>query len=182
MRGKQLGRGCVLLLLASAVTTGCVAKATDQEIEAMCENLVKLRGEVNTDPVEKLIADVKESYQREEKRLEAWKARDLKGWDDELAAKLNDAKDDAEKAALTEEYTKKKEVTASKHDPDIQALPGKMAAAIEEAKKKAEDNKAAFKAAVDECIGKAKTEGVSQKAAQCRIKATSTDQYWNACR
>ena len=182
MVAKRTGQRFGLLLLASAVVTGCMAKATDQEIQTMCENLVKLRGEVNTDPEEKLIADVKESFQREEKRLKDWKARDLKGWDDELAAKLAATENDEQKKALDEEYAKKKEVTASKHDPDIQALPEKMNKAIEEAKKKAEDNKAAFKAAVDECISKSKKEGVTQKVAQCRIGATTTDQYWNSCR
>lgn len=179
---KRFGKGCVLLVLTGAFTTGCVTKATDQEIQSMCENLVKLRGEVSTEPVEKLIAEVKESFLREEKRLQDWKARDLKGWDDELAAKLVEAADDAAKSALQAEYAKKKEVTAAKHDPDIQELPEKMNAAVKEAEKKAEDNKAAFKAAVDECIGSSKKEGVSQKAAQCRINAQTTDKYWNSCR
>ena len=57
-----------------------------------------------------------------------------------------------------------------------------MNKAIDEAKKKAADNKVAFKAAVDECVAKSKQEGVSQKIAQCRITATSSDKYWNGCR
>ena len=182
MMQRQTPLTYVLTVAIGIAAVGCVAKASDQEMQSMCENLVKLRGEINTDPAEKLIAEVKEEYQREEKRLKDWKDRDLKGWDDELNAKLASAADDAEKAALTEEYTKKKEITASKHDPDIQALPEKMNKAIEAAKKKAEDNAAALKAAVTECVTQAKKEGVSQKAAQCRIKATTTDQYWNACR
>ncbi len=168
------------LILLSA--SSCVAPATDQEITAMCENLVKLRREVNMDSLEKLTKDVNEQYAREEIRLKEWKERDLKGWDDELQTKLSSMTNEKEKSALTEEYKKKKEITAGQHDPGINELPGKLAEALEEAKRKAADNKAAFDAAVKACFDQSKREGVSQKSAQCRIKAETPDKYWNACR
>jgi colicin import membrane protein len=156
--------------------------ATDDEITKMCDSLVRLRGEVDGSSAEELAKTTKERIDREEKRLKDWKARDMKGWDDELAAKLAATEDEEEKKKIQEEYTKKKEVSASKHDPGIAAIAEKRKTAMEEAKKKAAENKAAWDAAVSECVAQAKKEGVSQKVAQCRITAQSTDEYWNKCR
>lgn len=167
---------------AGIICTGCIQEASEQEIEAMCENLVKIRGEVDMSSEAELIAQVKESFKKEEKRLRDWKARDLKGWDDELEAKLKEAKDDAEKAKLKEEYEKKKVVTASKHDPGIDGIGDKMKKSIESAKKKVVENQALYAKKVEECITSGKKEGVSQKVAQCRIKAENPDTYWNVCR
>ena len=178
----RLGAPLWLSGIAGSMALGCMTQATDQEIQGMCENLIKLRGEIDMSEESVLIANVEEDFQREKKRLLEWKARDLKGWDDELDAKLKDIEDEEEKAKLTEEYNKKKEITASKHDPGIEALDGKKAAAIDAAKKKAVENRAAYQKAVEACAQQAKKESVSQKVAQCRIKAASADAYWNSCR
>ncbi len=171
-----------LVTLAGLVGPGCVTEATEQEIQSMCENLVKIRGEVDLSSDAELIADVEASFKKEAKRLKDWKARDLKGWDDELAAKLKDIEDEEEKSKLKEEYEKKKQITASKHDPGIDGLGAKKLKAIEAAKKKALENQALFKKKTEECVAKAKKEGVSQKVAVCRIKAKTSDAYWNVCR
>lgn len=162
--------------------TACMPAATDDELNQMCDNLVKLRGEISKASEKELIAAEEERFKKEEIRLKEWKARDLKGWDEELEAKLAEAKKDDEKEALKAEYAKKKAITASKHDPDINALDGKKKEAIEAAKKKAKENEADWEAAVQECIDKAKAQGITQKVAQCRITADSVDHYWNRCR
>jgi hypothetical protein len=159
-----------------------MTQATESELKGMCENLIELRGEIDLSEESVLVANVEEDFKKERKRLLDWKARDLKGWDDELAAELKNIEDDEEKKKLTEEYAKKKEITASRHDPGIDALDGKKTAAIEAAKKKVVENKAAFEKAVAECVTEAQKEGISQKMAQCRIKADSADKYWNSCR
>jgi hypothetical protein len=161
---------------------GCIPNATDDELKQMCENLVKLRGDIDNSSEAQLIAAEEERFKKEAIRLEDWKARDLKGWDDELQAKLAGVEKEEEKEALQAEYAKKKAITASKHDPGIAALDGKKKQAIEAAKKKAVENQAAWDGAVRDCTEKARQEGVSQKMAQCRITASSVDQYWNACR
>ncbi len=171
-----------LFVLAGIFATACVTSATDEEIGKMCDNLVKLRGDVDASSVAEKSAEVKERYQREEKRLKDWKARDLKAWDEELEAKLKATEDEEEQAKLKEEYGKKKAITESKHDPGIAELPKKLEAALAKAKAEVDENQKAWKAAVDECAAKAKKEGVSQKVAQCRIAAESTDKYWNSCR
>jgi hypothetical protein len=179
---NRAGRFLGMSMFCGGVTLGCIPEATEQEMKAMCENLVKLRGEIDLSDEAELIAEVEEEFKREAKRLKDWKERDLKGWDDELTAKLKALTDDAEKESLKAEYEKKKQITASKHDPGIAALDGKKKAAIDAAKKKAVENRGLYAKAVEECVSKAKKEGVSQKVATCRIKANSTDAYWNACR
>ena len=161
---------------------GCIPKATDDELKQMCESLVKLRGEIDLSSEKELIAAEEERFRKEAIRLKEWKARDMKGWDDELAAKLAEVEKEEEKEALKAEYEKKKQITVSKHDPGIAALDGKKKQAIEAAKKEAVENQAAYDGAVRDCSDQAKKEGVSQKVAQCRITATSVDQYWNVCR
>ena len=181
-----MGRRVAMILgvgtFLGAVCTGCIKEASEQEIRAMCKNLVKIRGEVDLSSEAELIAQVKESFKKEEKRLRDWKARDLKGWDDELEAKLKGIEDEAEQEKLKAEYAKKKEVTASKHDPGIDGLGDKMKKAIESAKKKAVENQGLYAKKVEECVAEGKKEGVSQKVAQCRMKAENPDTYWNVCR
>ena len=63
--------------------------------------------------------------------------------------------------------------------PEHQSLTEKM---IAEAKKEADDSRQAWTLAVDECVTKARKEGVSQELAKCRIVAQTADKYWNGCR
>ena len=164
------------------VVVSCVPAATDGEIGQMCENLVGLRADGPL-PVEKdLLARVDEDFKTREKKLVDWRAKDLKGWDVELAAKLEKAETDEEKAKLNEDYTKKKEVTSKQFEPDFQALGPAKEAAVKDAKKKVVDEKAGRDEEVKRCVAEAKNEGPSQKVAQCRIKAQSVDAYWNQCR
>ena len=178
---KNLVIASVFCFVGTLVVS-CVPAATDGEIAQMCENLVGLRADGPL-PVEKdLLARVEEDFKAREKKLVDWRAKDLKGWDDELAAKLEKAENDEEKAKLNEDYAKKKEVTSKQFDPDFQALGPSKEAAIKEAKKKVVDEKAERDEEIKKCVTEAKNEGISQKVAQCRIKADSTDAYWNQCR
>ncbi len=164
------------------VVVSCIPAATDAEIGQMCENLVGLRADGPL-PVEKdLLASIDEDFKAQEKKLVDWRAKDLKGWDDELAAKLKEAESDEEKAKLNEDYAKKKEITSKQFDPDLQALGPNKEAAVKAAREKIADKKAERDEEVKKCVEEAATEGPSQQVAQCRIKADSTDAYWNQCR
>ena len=160
----------------------CVEQATQEESKAMCETLVRLRGKIETLNEEELLAKVEEDFNKEEVRLRAWMDRDLKAWDDEFDVKLAEAKTDEEKATLKADYEKRTEVARQKHTPGIEQLRPKKEAAKKEAKQKAEDAMSEWSASVDECLTGALKEGTPKKVAECRIKAESTDQYWNVCR
>ncbi|MCP4674974.1 MAG: hypothetical protein GY854_05605 [Deltaproteobacteria bacterium] len=172
----------LVTVIACVFAVSCMPAATDAELEQMCDNLVRLRGEVDMSTVKERVAKVEESYSREEKRLKDWLKRDIQAWDKELDVSLQELKTDEEKEKLKAEYAAKKEVTRKKHQPGIEAIGPKKEAAIKEAKKKFEESQAEFKKAATKCVEDARKEGVSQKAAQCRIKATSKDQYWNLCK
>ena len=166
------------------VVTACVPDATEQEKTAMCKNLVNLRSGGEPKSEAELVKDVKDDFVKRKKHLEDWKARDLKGWDDELASKLKkltDDKKEEESAKLKEDYAKKKKITVEQFEPDIAKLGPEEVKAIEMAKKKAVALKQERQAKVKECLDKAATEGVNQKVAQCRANAKTVDKYWNIC-
>ena len=172
----------VCAVVIGAAMMGCGTPATDAEVNDMCKNLVSLREGGPVAGEAELIAKVEDDFAKSEKRLLEWKARDLKGWDEELAAKLEKAESDEDKKALEEEYAKKKKVTEEQFAPDIAKLVPDKKAALEEAKKKAAEKQAQRDEKVAECVKEAAAEGVTQQLAQCRIKAESTDAYWNKCR
>ncbi len=178
---KKLANASTVALIG-LFSVSCAEKATQDECKKMCENLGRLRDDINTSTEKERIAKVEQSFKKEEKRLKDWLAKDLKGWDDELAGKLAELKKAKEKKALTEEYEKKKKATGEQHMPGIKELVPKKKEAIEEAKKKAKASKAAWDKAIDECVAAALKEGVSKELAECRIKAESKDKYWNLCR
>lgn len=171
-----------VLLFSGVHSVACIEKASEEQVKQMCENLVKMRGEVDTSSAEERVAKVTEKFVREEKRLTDWMERDLQGWDDELNGKLAEAKDDGEKQKLTEEYANKKEATKAQHTPGIEELKPQKEAALKEAKAKAEEAKVEWSKAVDECLKGAAKEGTSREVAECRIGATTVDKYWNVCR
>jgi len=171
-----------VLLFAGLHSVACVEKASEEQLKQMCGNLVKMRGEVDVSSAAERIAKVEEKFAKEEKRLTDWMERDLKGWDEELNAKLAEAKDEKEKKDLADDYTKKKEATKAQHVPGIEELKPKKEAALKEAKAKAEAAKTEWAKAVDDCLKAAANEGTSRSVAECRIGATTVDKYWNVCR
>jgi Zn-dependent oligopeptidase len=176
----------VFILLAVIWTTGtltaCEPPAGDEALGRMCENLVKLRGEVKVKTDAEVQAEVEERFAQTKKRLEDWLARDLASWDKELEAKLRTIEDKEEKQRISEEYAKKKEITRQQHLPGIAELEPKKTAALEEAEKKQAAARQNFGQRVEACVADARAAGTSQKLAQCRIEATSKDAYWNKCR
>jgi hypothetical protein len=180
MRRKQAL--LVVSVLMGIWVMSCVTPATDEEIESMCNNLVELRGEISNPAVETMVSDIQVRFDKETSQLEANRTREQKMLNEDLQAKLDATDNEEEKAKLKEEYASKIQEVASKHEPGIAAMTAKKQEAVEEAKKQADQNRAAWNEAVTQCTTQAKNEGVSQEVARCRIQADSTDKYWNACR
>ena len=172
---------------------GCEPAATSDELTQMCQNLVKVRAEVIVPTEDELTKEMNESYQVREDKLLAWKERDMKGWDEDLAASLKrleedtDTGDDSDSDAMTpeklkEQFAKKKAIGAKQFDDDLLKLTvekkAKLAGVGDEVKAK----QAEFDAKVNECVEKAKTEKISKSLAQCRINAPDKDTYWNKCK
>jgi len=177
----------LLIIFAAVCVTSCIPAATDAEMGAMCENLTKLRGDGDLSSEADLLKAIEVDFAAKLKKLEDWRAKDLAGWDKELAAKLEAAeadedKTDEDKAKLKEEYAGKKDVTSKQFDPDIEKLGPAKVEAVKAAKQKVIDDKAAYDTEIAKCVKEAKAEGVNQSVATCRAGAESTDKYWNFCR
>ncbi len=173
---------CVLSAVLGIFAVSCVTQATDEEISSMCDNLVQLRGEVSNPSAETVISDIEVRFDKQTKQLEENRMREQKALNDELKAKLDAAEDDAEKEKLKAEYDTKLKEMSAKHEPAIAAMAAQKQDAVNAAKQQAEENRAVWNEAVNQCVTQAKKEGVSQKVARCRIHADTTDKYWNACR
>ncbi|HUT76249.1 MAG TPA: hypothetical protein VM285_01090 [Polyangia bacterium] len=168
----------------AALLAGCLPAATDQEIARMCENLVKLRGEVDLVPIDKRISEIDEEMAARKADIEKSNASTLAGLSADLQAKLAElgekataedrAKVEQENAAKTTEAEAQKAEALARIEPDREAR-------VVDARKKAEEARASAAASIEECTKKAKDEGVTQKLAECRIQAGTTDKYWNLC-
>jgi hypothetical protein len=193
-----------ILILTTMLLSSCQESASDDELNAMCDNLIKVRGEITIPDAAKLKADIEADFAAKKKHLEEWKAREMKSWDDELKSKLaaldkeeadkkgkkakkkgakkseDDEKDP--KKQLQEEYAKKKSIGAAQFDKDIAALAPAKEEALSSIKDKIVKMQAEYDSAKQQCLKQAKSEGVSKKLAQCRINAQDKDAYWNRCR
>jgi hypothetical protein len=190
---KNTALCCIIPALLVNFIAGCTTPATEPEISQMCENLIRVRNEVRIPVESELVAEIEADYTRRKEHLVSWKEREMKSWDDELRARLETLAADTKaakpkkgepdpKVALEEEYAKKKQIGADQFDSDIEALVPARELAIKAARDKVAAKKAEFEAARKDCIEKARTENISQPVAQCRIKASDPDTYWNKCR
>jgi hypothetical protein len=178
-----------LVIGLAAATASCAPAATDAELGAMCENLVALRGEIDTETLEERTAAVEEDFAKREKLHHEQQEAALRGVDGALKGKLEDLKND-EEAKDDEEAKKKIEADHAENRKKLEQQGAELLAqlkaqkdeALADAKQKAEKAQADHAAAVKKCVDESKAEGVTQALAQCRTKAESTDAYWNQCR
>jgi hypothetical protein len=188
------------LACLGALCASCTPDATEQELRAMCETLVELRGEIPKMTVEEAIEEVEEDFAQRAKANKRSAEMEKEDWDAELEAGIKALKEKMEAQAEDEEVEEEDKVT----EEDIQKLKDKIAAkktetdkryaerakqlgpdkelGIQAAKEKVEKLEVKFNKAVDECMVDAKKAPVPQPLAQCRAKAKSTDEFWNICK
>jgi len=185
-----MSRRTVVFIIAGfgiATLAACAPKATHDECTAACKKKVALEeartlGEAA--PGES-VASVEAEFQQKIDDLENQKTQSLQALDQELQAKLAEAKDEQEKASLTQEYTTKKDEKAKEFQPLIDTLNQQKIDAVKAAQEKqaqAEEQKrlqqeAAVKACADSCL-KART---TRAKAACQANAGTLEDF-NACR
>lgn len=162
--------------------SGCITKATDEELESMCDNLVRLRGEIPKPSSAKIESDISMRFQEKAKTIEQNNQSEIQFLTEEMNEKIEAAATDKDKAAIQDEYEKQMNAVKARIKPELEAMTAKKSRALEEAKVKVKESEEEWHAAVETCIADAKKESVSQKLARCRIQANSTDKYWNVCR
>lgn len=182
----------VAAIMGAIFFSGCEPKASEEELKQMCETLTKVRGEVTVPSVGELTQEINQSYEQKEKKLLAWKARDMNGWDEELAAKLKDLETDTEEKGddeetmtpekLKEMYAKKKEIGAKQFDDDLLKLTVEKKNKLTGVEDVVKAAQAEFDSKTMECVKAAGTEQISKTLAQCRIAAPDKDTYWNKCK
>jgi hypothetical protein len=170
---------CVWL---GGLVTACVTPATEDEIQTMCDNLVQLRGEIENPSVETIVSHITVRLNEHRTQIQDTKTREKRMLDEEMQASLDEAEKDEDKEKIRKEFKAKIQALEAKYKPELEAIDAKKKEANAAAKKKAEENRAVWDEAVNECVTRAKKEGVSQQIANCRIQADSTDKYWNGCR
>jgi hypothetical protein len=172
-----------LLVLGGAVTAACAPAASDAELQAMCGNLVTLRGEVDTTTMEERTAKIEEDFAKRAQLHKDQQAAAERGAQADLEGRLEEAGDDAEAKERIEKEGAARKTELAKEGAELEKkIAADKQAAITAAGEKAEAAKVAFDEAVAECVEGAKKEGTTQAVAQCRAKAESTDAYWNQCR
>jgi colicin import membrane protein len=166
-----------------ALLSSCAPAATDAELTQMCENLVQLRGEIDDTTAEERTAKVEEEFAEREKIHHEQQEAALRGVDGALKGKLEEAGDDEEAKQKLEAEHKETRAGLEKEGADLLAeLKAEKEKALAAARQKAADAAAERDEAIKKCKEEATAEGVNQTVAQCRIKAESTDAYWNQCR
>jgi hypothetical protein len=160
---------------------GCMASATPDEIQKMCENFARLNGADQIPTKEALVADVDQMFDQLQKDIKATRDVEAGLWDKELQAKLAAAKDDAEKASLQTLYDAKKKQVEEKMQLDLAALSPSRAEKLAGVDEKIKTAKAELAAEIKKCTDKANAEKVSQELAKCRAESPTLDKYNQVC-
>jgi len=168
----------MLAALGSLSAISCAEPPTEQELDDMCRNLEKVRGEIDTTPVIEIAGKIEKEFTDRLDALQKESDTALKAVDDELQTKLAAATTDDEKAKLNEEYAPKKDEAAKKFDDAMQALSIERTDAMKKAGEKAEKDQKALEENIKKCKTDKKTADTSKPVAQCRIKAKTVDEFW----
>jgi chemotaxis protein histidine kinase CheA len=171
----------VIAALGATLVAGCIEKPTDTELDLMCRHLEELRGEVDTTPIDEIVADLEKGFTARLEKLQSETDAALKAVDAELEAKLKEAKTDEEKAALNAEYSPKKDQAAKDTDKAMQDLANERKDAIAKAQAEAEAGKAKLAENIKKCKTDRISADVSKETAKCRIDAKTVDEFWNKC-
>lgn len=165
----------------AALAAGCVEPPSEPELDQMCRHLEELRGEVDTTPVDQIVADLEKGFTARLEKLQGETDSALKAVDAELEGKLKAATTDEEKEKLNAEYAPKKDQAAKDTDAAMQALANERKDAIAKAQAEAEAGKMKLEENVKKCKTDKISSDISKETAGCRIKAKSVDEFWNKC-
>jgi hypothetical protein len=175
---KRFMSATIIVFAAS----GCIPDATDAEIQEMCEKLTELRGEVQLVTVSEAITVVEKEYAQKKAKLEKRRDASLNAAEAAHQEELGEADSPEAKAKLAKKHEERKKEIDERFEQQVAELTPGLKEAKKEASADASRKQGEWQEHVDKCIDESKQQGVKQPVAQCRIKAKSTDTYWNRCR
>lgn len=165
----------LVAVIAVAFGASCAKKATPAECKAACQKKADFTkpAEPAEDPVQKVEAE----FQQKMQDLARQMGEALQAIDQELQAKLGEAKDDAAKQALNTEYAQKKQEVQQGFQPRFQELAQQKQQAVQaaqEAKAAAEaEAKAAAEKALQACADQCVKDRTTKAKVDCQIKAAT---------
>jgi len=171
----------VLLGVGAWMTCGCMASATPEDIQKMCENFAHLNGADKMPSKAALIADVDAMFDQLQKDVKATRDAQIKLWEADLKVQLAAAKDDAAKAALQTLLEDRKKQAEEKMQLDLATFEPRRAEELAKIDAQIKTAKAEFDAEIKKCVEKANVEKITQELAQCRSGAATLDMYNQVC-
>lgn len=169
----------VAAVVALAFGASCAKKATPAECKASCQKQAGFAEPAK--PAEDPIKKVQIDFETKIKALQKEQLAAITVIDQELQGKLAEAKKDAEKTALGEEYKAKKSEKAKEFAPrftELNKLKADGIKAAEEAKAKAEaDAKAAAEKALQDCADKCVKDRTAKAKVDCQLKAKTLEEF-----
>ncbi len=184
-KGMQLG----LAVLVVTQGMGCASKATDDQLETMCDHLLEISGDKRGTKEEDEVTRIEEEYAVKEKNLKDEMARDLKGMDDVLTQKRSDVEagegsaeeKEATLKAAEENIAKQKKDITDQFERLIKVLGPQKKYAIRDAKKYVKKRQTKAQEAQKRCVEDVKKREITVEKYECRMKAETRDEYF-ACK
>ncbi len=195
----------VFLMLSLLLPSACATPAAEDQLAQMCKHVIDLKGKVNDTPVEERIAQVEAEYKAKADLLKSQEARDIKGWEDALAAQLaevdkaevdkaevdktdpdveepvTEEQKEAKREALRARYAARKEETTKQYAVDLGKLEPRKASDIRAAQVRAKEDLEKASKLFHGCIAKYKKANLSEEIAKCRTAATTIPEL-EACK
>jgi hypothetical protein len=186
--------GLIIMSCAVAFAGGCAKPASEEQIDAMCQNLAKVTGTLRGTSMEKEKKKIEEEFAFKLKKLKEEKARDLKGWEDVYNASMAELeKEHAPDAGMTPEekeekkkeivarYEKNKAYTEDQFKPDLERHEPRKQIALDKAAEYVAKRKKEAEKYISECVELGKKGEITEEIAACRVTA-ETEDAWKDCR
>jgi len=193
-------------ILVCSFSIGCAEKATQEQIDKMCENLADLSGVLKASSEVEEGARIEAEFNAKMKANRDELERDLKGLDDVLAVKLaeiekvpaktpeeleeikKNLKEDEEMpptkeeqiAALKADFEKKKEEVRGPLNHEYETLKPRMEREKKDVMKVAREKHEKQVKIIADC--QAKSKGITLETAKCRTNANTVDWFWKKCK
>jgi len=170
-----------VLVVAVWAACGCMASATPEDIQKMCENFAHLNGSDLMPSKEALIADVDAMFDQLQKDAKATRDANTTLLEKDLQAQIAAAKDEEQKASMQTLLDARKKQLEEQMQLDLASFAPRRAEELAKIDEKIKTAKAEFDAEIKKCVEKANAEKITQELAKCRSESKTLDMYNQVC-
>jgi hypothetical protein len=178
----QMKKLVAMIMVSSAglLLVSCAEPATEDALNEMCQHWGEISGKAAAfEAASKKVAQLNEEYDAKLNALKEESAKAVAGLEQEQEAALADTKpqEQDKRAPIIADFAKREAAKAGEFDGKIKQLGEEREAAVGKAKEAADAADSERNDAVNKCVTDSTSEGVSKELAQCRIAATTADDY-----